>query len=411
MSGSRVYQPEDFANDFGTDTGDALKNAANAALDVVCAIQQQNTKWLIGAGNPFGAGAAAAGLYNSLCAPRGKPLPLPPAPPVQGGMCLAPYKILADEQQPDGSVDQGGNKGSFIGPLASVHIVPGEKARTGGPKNEFSQSCQFQFTTAGGASNTAFAVAYGNDDHPSPNFNWRVQRTDGGVDNCGSLDSPYPDTTPSPDDLSKNAPITITPDITINVPVVVTVPPSPPDINVNVGPFNVNIDLGGVRVGINPDFHFEPRPDPRPGPVPSNPKDVPGNPGTGCDLTEVMKKLNELEDCDRCSQAKNFHTIVFPAKDSGVLALPSRCYAVAVELTERPASEKIQFGNDGPDVIYAGWGWFGRSPFYEERQPIDADGKLFVWPHPEYFPDTFGFTLKGGYKGIVRALYYTLPQG
>lgn len=411
MSGYRDFSYSDLAGDIATNGADAFRNAANAAGSLVCTLNQNFSRWMIGAGDPFGTGAVAAGLYDQLCRPRGQPTPVPPAPPVSGGQCPVPYNIVSHMRQPDGSIATD-SAGSTVGPLTQISVTRGGKLSTGGPNGEFIQGVTFRFNPGGGTSFTEVSrSAVGNNDNQEPTGFYTLERQDGQPDNCGSITPQYPDVQPSPGDLNINVPINITPDITVNAPVVITRPPSPPDINVNVGPFNVSFDLGGVHVRLDPNISFPQRPDPRPNPPPNSSKPSPDEPGATCDLSDIETKLNELLDCDRCDQQKNYKSLVFNVAESGTLALPSRCYAVAIELTERPASEKIQFGNDGPDVIYAGWGWFGRAPYYERREPIDADGKLFVWKRDDIFPDTFAYTLYGGYKGRVRALYYDLPQG
>lgn len=411
MAGYRDFTYNELAENIGTATGDFFRNAANAAADLVCTIQEQNTRWLIGAGDPLGAGSAAAGLYDSLCRPRGKPLPVPDQP-ATGGLCATGYTIKADLQQPNCSVLSDRNIGSTVGPVANVRREYGGKLYTGGPNGEFAQTISLIWTgqdgTGGGI---AFASCYGNNDCPSPDPNFRFVRNDGQPDTCGNPVTPYPDTEPSPGGLTVNAPINITPDISVNVPVTIVSPPKPPDITVKVGPVYVNFDLGGIHVSLDPTINFPTRTDPRPSPPPNPIPRSPTSPGATCDLSEVLTKLNALLDCDRCDQQKTYKSVTFPVADSGTLALPARCYAVSLELTERPDRIKTQFGQDGPDVIYAGWGWFGRAPYYEDRQPVDTNGKLFVWKRADIFPDTFAYTLYQGYKGRVRALYYDLPVG
>jgi hypothetical protein len=248
----------------------------------------------------------------------------------------------------------------------------------------------------------------------------RLESTDGSaLGLCGNPSPKYPPALPSPADLTRTSPLQITP--TLNAPVTVTINPtlrvSPtviaPVLAFNAGGLNVNFGLGGFTFSptyspnTTNNFPNTTTPTPTPTPVKSPSKHL----ADDIDVLEIIKRLDrigkELEECcerDRPyppPDANKVITTVLGSANSGLYDLPHDTFQVGLRITDQPLRVKQQDGYNSPDVLYAGWAWFGAANNMSERLPIDSEFKLYS--PPRYISNTFGFTLYNGLTAIITA--------
>ena len=243
-----------------------------------------------------------------------------------------------------------------------------------------------------------------------------VVRTDGGTTCRAPGPNPLPTPTPiPPEDQRRTAPVTISPNVSLTVPVTLIRPTVNVDLNpsveINVGPINVNFDLGGVTVGINPSFNptiFAPTVNlpglpggrPRPPALPPSGGNCP-DPCPPVDLKPLRDSLGRIEKYTRRSNVA-LNAQVIGSGDSGSYRLPDRTKFVTVSVTVPPPNKRIQSGGTvGPDVYHQGWCAVGRSFRYGERIPLSYLQN--VYPVPDGC-DSFSFTLYDGGSATVQAV-------
>lgn len=379
----------------GAAAAGATQQAAQAAANFVCGLYKNYPGWLAGAPDPTGIGGALHGFYGELCKDRPSGLPELPPVPFSGGQCAGVnYRVNYNYSNQSG-VSSSGNF-VLLGPIGAAQ----KTSRTQG---------SFTFDTWKIPTGNGPFTAVQDIEAPSTFTITSVVRLDGNADNCGSLQPSFPTNTPPPGDLADHGPIDVHPDINIDVPIVFVNPPSPPDVVVKVGPFNVNIDLGGFHVHFDPTLPVPTRPDPRPSPPPLPPKDG-DECATGDDLDGILDKLDQLLDCDRCEQTKTFHILEGGVANSAVLELPPNTYAVALRLESFPDNIGREDGVSAPDVVYAGWGRFHYGEGTGKRSPFDSPLVTFI-PEGMFPPTHFSYTCRRLITAKAFISYYTLPQG
>lgn len=390
----------------GTNTANGLRNVANAAADLVCDMYQNAPTGVVPSfGDGIGIGAFTQGMLDSLCRPRGKEPP-PPARPFEGGQCSGvlynvnvTYKSL--EFAETTTVIQA------MGPI--------------GPAVE---------TTVDDPPFTRFTVKFSSGGGPisiiqgatKPGFGRinSVTRADGGTDNCGSPPIAYPTRPPVASDYQRTSPVGFG-GPTVNVPVVIIptlIKPEfnfRPEINVNVGGLTVNITPDGIDVFLPPNPVL-PTPIPPGGDVPSpiidpRPTPPPAIPPRGqpvqcpeLDLTEVLEKLEDIEEC-ACDGDFTIETIEYGLAKGRTLVLPSGSFYVKVSISVTPSVRYQVAEGDAPDVYYAGWYSFGSLGSHGLRSPISFAASGFFVPDGA---TTFSYSLVFNSTATVT-IYRRIP--
>lgn len=351
-------------SDTGTQTADTLRNAANAAANVVCSLYQNYPSGLIPSfGDPTGLGAFNDGLLKRLCSPRGQ-VPPPPVAPFSGGQCVCvQYRV-------------GGTYSGFGIPNGTFDLF------AQGPIGEIVNN-----KVDGGDNRYGFfsgAVGCG-----GRVFNGVIQSAlDGTVtitsvvrfpaepDTCGNPPVKYPTVTIPPSVFSPTVNVGL-PGGVVSIPVTIIptlIRPTVnfrPEINVDVGGINVNFNLGGVNFSLNTSGGSSitlPPGDTRPLPPP---KIAPKDPlSQACDLTEVNRKLDEIKAC-ACAKKKLLKSVSYGAAKGRQVALPPDTqYAVVAATPTSGVKYQVSEGNS-PDVYHVGSASFGVGATAGERVPLN----------------------------------------
>lgn len=360
-------------SDQGTQTADYLRNSANAAADAVCNLYQQYPSGIIPSlGDPTGIGAFTDGLLNRLCGPRGK-TPPPPSSPFNGGQCVCVNYLVQWTLNFPGEAPSNGQT-TKTGPIGGI-----EKRRNPGATLD---TIGFQYGAPECANGFYGIITTGVDASVVINS---VTRVDGNPDTCGSLPPTYPKVDVPPNVYSPTFNIG-RPGGVVSVPVTIIptlIKPSVefrPEINVKVGPVNVNFNLGGVDLSIDNSGGVDitlPSGDSRPlPPSPTSPKEPRPQP---CDLTEVKKKLDEIKAC-ACKKKKVLRNVVYgKAKGRTVSLPPDTQYCV---LSGSPTSGVKYQVSEGtaPDIFYMGWASWGVGSAGGERIPLNFVSAGFESP-------------------------------
>lgn len=119
------------------------------------------------------------------------------------------------------------------------------------------------------------------------------------------------------------------------------------------------------------------------------------------DLSEVIRRLKDLENCDRC----NDYTYTSHDGGSGNSGTQNtgsdQLVSVTINVTSEPSNVKNQYGGgNAPDVVYAGWFAFIINGKPSERIPIQYAQQTFV---PPGIASGFCWT---GYTGVAISCGY-----
>lgn len=407
--------------DTGVATANGLRNVANQAANFACNLYKNYSDAATGLPDPTGLGAALNGFYSNLCGPRGSNPTTPPSTPFTGGQCSGPgknYNVTVNYSGPSGP-------GSLFfpgipGPIASVGMK--SFTSTSGSYGVIAPNA----SAYNGILNVASASG--------PNWQgalsgYKVTGVTcspiGFTDNCGDPGQQY-NTPPPPNNsvvnnsntvnvgagLIINAPISIVPITNIaNVAI-------RPQIQVNVGPFNVTFDAGGVYVQPNFQIGSDKQTPPAVYLPPSSPSPTPpatpdANP---CDLSSVISAVStvsgkvdavktELDDVKNCACP----VLTTPASTtlgsgiSGYASLPANCIKVALTLNSIPANAKTQKSNGSePTNYFCGYYYWGDGTGRTERIPISVVQSVFFKPD---WATAFGWNLYLGYSATAVATY------
>lgn len=356
-------------SDQGTETADYLRNAANGAANAVCSLYANYPSGIIpDLGDPTGIGAFTDGLLNNLCRDRGQ-VPPPAQPPFIGGQCPVLYFLNLTWVQGSFS-GSGGGAGAF-GPISNYREVttPGGKSKSVfvdlavGTPNQ-----QLNFRVAGGL---------GYDDQPGEVVvNFAPVRADGNPDNCGSPPPIYP-VVPVPPSVYSPTYNIKGPGGTVSVPVTIIptlIQPSVnfrPEINVKVGPINVNFNLGGIDFTLDNSGGVAitlPSGDSRPTKPPALPPKEPRP--KECDLSGINTKLDQIKEC-ACGKKKVLKNISYAAAKGRQVSLPSDTqYVVINSSPTNGVKYQVSEGN-APDVYHVGSASFGVGATVGERIPLN----------------------------------------
>lgn len=365
----------ELGSDITANTADGLLNVARAARNFACELYQNSPASSIGY-DVTGLGAFNNAVWTRLCGPINK-LPPPAAPPFSGGQCPELYDITL-------TVVGGNEDGPFPTPdtrtfLAVQGPLRGWRFEGSGPDND---ATVVYFDTAGGE--LSFGVQ-GLDGY-SPQVSVDAIVPVDGSDACGNPPPTFPpdraplvefQTNINVDFGGITIPVTVEFQPTIwVVPVVFS-----PQINVNVGPVTVSFGKDGVTFAPNFDvdttISLPPGIDPRPAP----PTPKPPVATDECDLSEVIEKLNELLDCDRCEKCyQPLSTPYAPLNSNIVNSLVGIPKRAVVTFVSGPDNLPLQSGNDAPTIYHAGWFSWRIGSQQLPRQRLDYEQNTFLAP-------------------------------
>lgn len=409
-----TYTYDELNSDQSQVTTDGLRNVGNVAADMVCDLWQNYSEWTSGFSDPTGIGQVNNALFSRLCKPRGKEPPSPPTKLFTGGQCAKYYNVAVTLKY--GSLPNTLNTVvlGVLGPIKGV-------------------------TTAGSTiqGNMRIGISGGIDiNHPDgfwalldgtksnvlpyevTNF---VPTPVSGPDNCGDPPSSYPNKTPPSSAVNKTTNVNIGAGVVVPVGVVFApVKFSPnveinPQVQVDVGPFNVTFDAGGVTIAPNFEFSGGDKQIPPSTSYPTNnpPVKTPNNTTQACDLTPVTTRLDiiddkvdaleehldEIEDCT-CPVGYTTSTVSGGTGNSGVVPLPARTIQVRLNLTTIPANPKtIQGGGvNAPTQYFCGYYSFGDGTGLGARTAINVAQSVFEVP---LWATSFSWSLYSGYSGSV----------
>lgn len=413
-----TYDLEQLNSNTSESTSDGLRNIANAAANFVCDAYQNYATATTGFPDPTGIGALNNALFSRLCAPRNK-LPPTPTQPFTGGQCAVRYNVAfsyTDPVQGNGS----GTLFNLLGPITGVRR--GASGATFGvgagcaPESGRPDGIAFFVLTADRTilNRRVYTIT-------------SVSRVDGQPDNCGNPVPQFGDKGITNNYITNNnKTVNVGGGVSLTVPIFYT----PVIVNanayinaqvqVNVGPFNVTFDLGGVT--IKPTFNA-----PSGGSqTPSTPYLPPGTtitnnynydeaPSTvNCkptDLTTVISKLdaiktqtNDIQDCS-CPVTTSPSTVSLGSGVDGYVALPSNTISVALNVTTVPANAKTQKSNGSEPLNYfIGYVYWGDGTSRTQRIPVSFRQSVF---YPPLWATAFGWNLYLGCSGTATATKLT----
>lgn len=408
-----TFSLAELAADTGTNTADGLRNIANTAANFVCDAYQNYAGATTGFPDPTGIGALNNALFSSLCGPRGK-TPSAPVTPFTGGQCSFNYNVsytYTDTSGPGGS----GTIFNVPGPISGI-----KRGSGGSNLINIGVGCATTSTYPqgiAGLANVTQAVA----NRLSYSIT-SVTPSSGGSDTCGDPQKQFPDKPiPVTNITNNNTTVNVGAGVSITVPIFYT----PVIVNanayinaqaqVNVGPFNVTFDLGGVT--ISPTFNAPSggsqtpsQPYLPPSTTTNNYNNTNSPPSVTCppvDFTTVYSKLDsikteldDVKDC-ACPVTSSVSTVSLGSGVDGYTALPSNCIKVSISIGTKPANAKTQKSNGSePTTYFCGYIYWGDGTGRSERHPISFLQSVF---YPPIWATAFGWNLYLGYSGTVTA--------
>ncbi len=411
-----TFSFSDLASDLGTATADGLKNVANTAANFACSAWEGYAGATTGFPDPTGIGAFNNALMSRLCTPRGKKPPVPPQQLFTGGQCKGKlYTVSGTYKYQTG--------GSDPRPFTLYHVpgpISGLKTAKSGDATIYGVGCGVDTAHPQGVA----GVVAGSPSEIDP-LDLRINSVtpESGTDDCGNPPPSYPPVTPPQNVTNNTTNINIGGGAIINVPISI-VPVNfdvgvqvNPQLQVNVGPFNVTFDAGGVSVTpvIPPGSDNTTMPPPALNP--SNPT-TPAAPKEGtstCDLSSVNAQLTAIKttidqtktivtDVKDCACPVRYSTsyVQIGNGNSGVAALPSNCIQVRLQLSKIPKNAKIQDGGANASTFYfCGYYAFGDGAGESSRSPLSVQNSTLAVP---LFATSFRWTLYQGYDCTVVAV-------
>jgi len=412
----------ELANNAGQTAANAGINLAKEAKGLACGLYKNYTGWA----TTFGLGTAppaafVKGVWDTVCAddPAGLPGPPPSNNNFTGGQCdCTTYHCTGTLQF------SGGQPGEFgiglRGPVTGSKIIvnpDGSKTATIVCRGIWNQPCKpypqhvYIGATAAGQPDPIVVIQSVT---PSPANQ---------PDNCGNPPSgSYPVVPPPPGDLTNNVTINYNDGTDFEVPLTYVQMNNDLDFIVDVGGVGFNFNVGGVSF----DWNFGPS---------GQPTLPPGSGGPGgsgasnnyqinnkldnitnkidnnldiklddviLDVDLIKDTLAEPNDC--CPEPPDPDTqvaTVCPIDDGNTYTGIAGLVSVKLNITKLPLSNKIQFANSSPNVLFAGWLAFTHDGQAYEREPIHFEYNLFV---PPKGANGFFYCLTNGAKG--RVIYY-----
>lgn len=385
--------------DDGQGTGNFVKKVADSAANFVCGIYRDFPAAVVSDTSPNSFGR---GLMDSLCAPRGS-LPDPPTPKPGQGQCQCVfYDVTYTQYTPTGSdsttstvlgaLSFGSEPDTLVPGLTNLLIYHWADCPDGKPGNRARLLYGIQ---------SADGQYYATID--------AISRTDGQPDSCSSDGhnwSPGSPTTVPPERATSSDIVNYNDGTDITIPLAY-VPVSVdfninPKITVNVGGIKVSFDFSGAKIDLGNDNSD-----------PDTPRDRTNSNSDDFDrIEEQLKRIKERID----SQQSDIDAI---KKDSNDTPPPDddptieseedtsesesgnknvdKLEWVCIHLTKLPNRE--QWGDDAPNIYYAGWLEFRVKDCLLPRQPIHFVDSIFKAPDGA---TGFAFTLTNGAKGKAK---------
>lgn len=410
-----TFTLSELASDLGTSTGDGLRNIANTAANFVCDAYENYANATTNFNDPTGIGKFNNALFSSLCSPRGKE-PDPPTVPFTGGQCSFNYNVSYSYTDPV----NGNGSGTIFnvpGPITGIKRIQDSDVIY-----SIGAGC-----TAGPGFPGGVARFFSGQQVVANRRRYTITsvvRSGGGPDTCGDPAPQFPDA-PLPPTAVTNNTTNVNIGAGVIIPVGIAYAPVDLDVDINaaaniqvdVGPFNVSFDLGGVNIRPNFNINVGPPSTPSPGNrPPSSPSPKPidkdnapcyeTNPPV--DLTPVLDAIADVQetvdDVKECSCPVGYDTQVtsLGGGRAGVAALPSNCIAVRLTLTEIPSNAKVQNSDTGhPDFFFCGYYDFGDGSALSARTPLSVESSYLEKP---LWATSFGWSLYNGYNCTVTAL-------
>ena len=394
-----------------------------------CELTRRNP-WLVG-------GGMTRVLRDHWCSPRHPPLP--PAPPDQnppGGQCCGVvYDVTFRTTH------------QYIAPAAQNFRVNGKVrfvrnslvrgAPSTGSTPVWGTTGSWDFWSGMDCPGQTPQFRQWTPPTNSSPLTWSVSvvRVDGQPDECGGL-LPYvsPPQLIPPDAFNFNVPITIAPNVVVNIPFSIPITNITnnvnirPELNIGSPEFNLTLNFDGITITSNPavrqptpPYRLPDIPDSRLPPAPNRPPvrppvepNPPGRPpsggGTVCPdlnlqpvldaIAPVATNVELLLDCERCDRPAPEDCIkgLFGTASSGQVLIDKAVKWVGVELSEVPRNARTQFGGNAQDVIYAGWYEFGGEGVAGDRNPIHYRNNIYPVLEGS---SQFSFTVYDNFKANI----------
>lgn len=401
-------------------TNDGLRNVGNVAADLVCDLWENYSEWTSGFSDPTGIGRINNALFTRLCKPRGKEPSQPQLVPFTGGQCTklynCSYKIT---REPTGLVNQG-TAFNVPGPIKGIQTA------AGGSANNIKIVVQGTPTLQNPLGSVTIVEGPKSDLIPFTINSFSAVPVSG-PDNCGDPPAQYPPKLPPPSAVRK--PVNVNIGAGVVIPVVATFAPIlfrpnveiNPQVQVDVGPFNVTFDAGGVTIAPNFNFTGGDKVLPPASSYPTTSIDIKNQNNTteACDLTPVNMRLDFIEDkidaiddtlddikeC-ACPVGYEVTTVAGGSGNSGVLSLPLRTIQVRLNLTDIPDNPKViqSSGAEAPLQYFCGYYSFGDGSGLGSRQAINTAQSVFEVPT---WATSFSWSLYTGYSASVSFVTLT----
>ena len=391
-----------------------LQETIDVARDAACEYYSEGPGSAAGSALSYVGLGAIDSLWRRICRP-GAPQPPPPRLPNEGGQCPVVYSVIHRVGTQSGGLFPAGTT-NLRGPVKFGR----------GPSNAGDQQVWGIFHAEG----FLFLISTGINETVIGGIQ-SVSRLDGQPDSCGNPAPELPQSRDLREPPRQRPPVLLPPAPglpRIPIPPIVippirppvslpSFPPIPgvpflpipwkPEINVDVGGVQVTFDLGGVTFNVRNEFNL------------NLPSPQPGNPGGGgrplppaggdckdcCDeVTAIRERLNKMPAIGDFAASPGPIT---PASNGGRLPLGPLTAGVRIFDVVPPVNAKIQDGGGGPDVLWAGWGWFEfAGGVLGPRENLDSGGKFFAVDVdavlPGRTPVAFNWTLYTGFTASVQ---------
>ena len=314
--------------------------------------------------NPY-----ARGFANSVCSQAGFDIADPPPPEFSGGQCnQVQYDVTADitrqfyENEP---VDYITGIIRLYGPLSDIGIE-----QKPGSSESFLQFVVYGFNERG--EEVRGSLSIGGVGFTATLNEVFIERTDKLPDLCGDPETEFPpDPERDPKDFVRQIIVyyynnqgDIIGDTTLILKA---------DINADLSiPLTVN--LGGIDIDIDFDgFYFG-----------GSDRDRNGGERTFLPPPDSIE-YEEIESEEESGDEQTFEDVLVWVK---------------IDITQKPANAKTQWGDGGPNVYYCGWFEFVIAGSYTNRVPIHWENNIFLAPEGA---KGYAYTLYQGFRGKATA--------
>jgi hypothetical protein len=411
---SPTFTYDEINSDQSQVTDDGIRNVANVAADLACDLWKNYSDYTSSLPDPTGIGKFNNALYSRLCAPRGKTPVASPSLQFVGGQCAKYYNVTVSLKYGPIPNTLSTTVFNVLGPIKGIvtsgsNIAGNIRVGIGGGV-DINHLDGFWSLLDGTKTNVL----------PYELVTFSVAPVSG-PDNCGNQEPSYPVKSPPPTATKKNVNVNIGAGVVVPVVAVFAPVLFKPEVEINpqfqvdVGPFNVTFDAGGVTVAPNFEFSGGDKSVPPTTSDPNNPSvtKTPNNTVEECDLTPVTTRLDiiddkvdalepildDIKDCS-CPVGYEVSSVGGGSGNSGVVALPSRTIQVRLSLTDIPDNPKTiqNGGSDAPLQYFCGYYSFGDGSGLGARTAINVAQSVFEVP---VWASSFSWSLYDGYSASV----------